>query len=97
MGSHVTGTSLTSVLLRVVEVVLAAFAHVVDGRADVLAAVHGVPASDVPEHLDAEAAVEVLHDAALPGAADDLRRQPPDRPRLGHDVVGDRETAVDQL
>src|ERR1700722_20807813 len=88
---------LSGLLLRAVEVVLAAFADVVDGRADVLAAVRGVPAGDVPEHLDAEAAVEVLHDAALPGSADDLRRQPSDRPGLGHDVVGDREAAVNQL
>src|ERR1700722_1856565 len=88
---------LSGVLLRIVEVVLAAFADVVDGRADVLAAVRGVAGGDVPEHLDAEAAVQVLHDAALPGAADDLRGQPADGPRLGHDVVGDREAAADQL
>src|ERR1700761_5399958 len=87
-----TGTSLIAsrVVSRAVEVVLAAFPHVVDGRADVLAAVHGVPAGDVAEHLDAEAAVEVLGDAPLPGAADDLRGEPADGARLGHDVVGDR-------
>ena len=34
---------------------------------------HRMSAGDVPEHLDAEAAVEVLRDPALPGAADDLR------------------------
>src|SRR3984885_5498208 len=96
-GNTMTGTSLTAGFSLAVEVVLAAFPHVVDGRADVLAAVYGVPAGNVPEHLDAEAAVEVFHDAALPGTADDLRRQPADRPRLGHDVVGDREAARDQL
>src|SRR5262245_52110604 len=74
-----------------IKVVRAALADVVDGAADVLLAVDRALLGHVAEHLDAEAPVQVADDPLLPRAADDLGRQPPDRARLRHDVVGDRE------
>src|SRR5271165_7233544 len=79
-----------------VEVVLAALADVVDGGADVALAVHRLLLGDVAEHLDPEPAVQVADDPLLPRPPDDLRRQAARRPRLGHDVVGDRVGAGDQ-
>src|SRR5215467_12572153 len=81
---------------RLVEVVLAALANVIDRGADVALAVYRLLLGDVAEHLDAEAAVQVAHDPLLPRAPHDLRGQPADRPRLGHDVIGDLIGAADE-
>src|ERR1700733_7849860 len=80
-----------------VEVVPAALPDVVDGVADVTLAVHGLLLRDVAEHLNAEAAVQVVRDPLLPRPPDDLRGQSADGPRLGHDVVRDRECPRDQF
>src|SRR5262249_8989421 len=64
---------------------------------DALVAVHFMAFRQVPEHLNAEAAVEVVDDPPLPGTADDLRGEPPDGARLPHDVVLDAVGARDQL
>lgn len=48
------------------------------------------------EHLDAETAVQVVSDPALPWAPDDLGGQAPRDPRLAHDVVRQLPGAVEQ-
>src|SRR5258708_32170660 len=61
---------------RSVEVVLPALADVVHGGPDVLLTMDRTLLGDVAEHLDPEAAVEVVDDPLLPRSADDLRGGP---------------------
>src|SRR5208283_4524679 len=51
----------------------------------------------VREHLNAEAAVQVIGDPPLPGAPKYLSRQAPRGPGLAHDMVGELPGPAQQL
>ena len=70
------------------EVVFFAFFYVGDGRSNVTAAMDGFLFGEMRKHLNAEAAVEIVGDAFLPWASDDLGGESAGDAWLGHDVVG---------
>src|ERR1700678_3443001 len=74
-----------------------ALSNIAAGVDDVVVAVGGRPLREVPEHLDAEPAIEVVDNPLFPRSPDDLCGQTPDRARLLHDVVGDSVRAGDEL
>src|SRR5579864_9844169 len=62
-----------------------------------ISAVDGFFLGQMREHLDAEAAVEVVGDSFLPGTPDDLRGKAAGDARLGHDVIGKFPGAFQEL
>jgi hypothetical protein len=51
----------------------------------------------VPKHLDAESAVEIIHNSLLPRTTNDLSRQAPRCARLRHNVTGELKGSFDYL